>query len=172
MTAKVSGLFICPKCEHALSAVKRPLNCPRCRYIFKDPNKTLAKDFTWEKLPADQLFEIVQQETERLLDASNEEIFDKKMPEELTIHRKTKVLHIKNLWQRKLDDFLMDTNQEQVEELMKLVAKIMALAVPSGDLQKAKAMAILGGKIGKIAAMLENYIDNGGRFIQKKVKHK
>ena len=154
-----------------MSSKDRPKKCPHCNYIFKDPQKNLAKEFIWPKLPDTQFFEIVQQETEKLLDASNEKLFENtkiKVPEEITIHRKTKIMHIKSLWNYKLDEFLMDTSSEQVEELMMLVLKLMDLAIPSGDSQKARVMFQLGEKIVHKTNILKEYCKHGGRFIKRK----
>jgi hypothetical protein len=169
MTANVSNIYICPKCESASSSKSRPEYCPNCKYKFRKPNETLAKEFSWGKLPNEQFFEIVQQETERLLDAPLKEMLGEKskdIPEEVTVHRKTKVHHIKNIWEKKLEKFFMNTSKEQIEDLMRLVYEIMRSAIPAGDKPRAQSMAIMGSRIGEMAEAIDHYIKTGGKLVK------
>ena len=173
MTAKISNLFICPKCDAASSAVSRPEYCPKCRYRFRKPHEKLAKEFTWEKLPHEQYFEIVQQEVDRILDAPLKEMLgdeSKNIPEEVTIHRKTKVMRTKQLWLQNLNQFLLDSSVEQVDEIMKLALNLMQLVFSAGDRVKAHSMVSIGRKIGALAENLDGALKNGAILIRYKKK--
>lgn len=168
MPAKVSRLFICPRCNSASSAEVRPKFCPRCRYVFKGPYEKLAKEFSWEKLPEAQYFEIVQQEVDRLLDAPLEDLLGPKakaIPEEVTIHRKQKVDKIKREWALKKDIFYRDASLEVVDAIMKVVIHLMECALFSADIAKIRRMVELAKKIGRQSEGLETFLTKVGKLI-------
>jgi hypothetical protein len=125
----------------------------------------MALEFSWGKSLPDQFFEIVQQETEKLIDGPIEAILGTKLklPEEITIHRKKKALLIHETWRKKLDNFLMDSNEEDIEPFIKTVHLLMTLAIPSGNEQLARKLSVWGKKIGEMAEGLEKYFEAGGR---------
>lgn len=175
MGAKISNLYICPKCNSASSSSARPDRCPKCNYRFRKPHEGLAKNFTWEKLPGEQLYELIQQDIDKLLDAPLKDLIGSKadkVPEEATIHRKTKVEYIKSKWISKKEQFLKDVDKDQIESLMKTIYEIMQLTVPSGNLHKARAIVVMGKKIGEFANAIEEYINVGGKFVTPKPSSK
>lgn len=172
MSGVVQSLFECPKCNTPMSSSEKPERCPKCKFRFAKFGEELSKEFSWEKSPDRQYFELVQQDMERFLDKPLTEIGDalgmkiegdkRKELEEMTLSNANRKKIIEDLRSKERDLFMMKTSPDEIEGWVKSIHYLMTLAVPSGNKELIAQLAVWGAQIGKMSKTLLDYLNSAG----------
>jgi len=165
MSAKVSMLYICPKCQKPMSSSDKPKLCPSCLFKFNQKSESLAQEYAWNKSPMRQLFEITQQETEKILPQSAREIFPN-MPaeklQEMQLNLNQKSTLALKIAQGKMEKFMMETTVPEVEGTVQSVFELMRGCVSSGRMDLIRACQAWASEFEKINEYLKPFVKFGG----------
>lgn len=176
MAGKVSNLFECPKCKTPMSSEQeKPEKCPNpvCRFRFRSNDQPVTTKFHWPRGLGEQLFEMKQVLAEELLDKPLHEInpnLTKEEAEQISLSKAQKLEMIERKLLTEKDDFLMTTQVEDVQDLIKSIHYLMTIAIPSGNRELVTFLAVHGEQIGNMAKVLKEYLERGGRFYDPKTQ--
>ncbi len=165
MVAAVNMIYICPKCDNPISSMNKPVKCPSCSFKFSKDGDILSTKLEWLKSPSRQLFEIIQQETEKAIPKESKELLPKMTKEQqdsIMLSTKQKYKLIKLKWERKRDEFFFNTDADEVEELVQCIYYLMNRSISSGNRELITKCAVWARKFSEINTYLEPFLKNGG----------
>jgi len=170
MSAGISQLYNCPKCLVDMSAMERPERCPGCGFVFTPVDTVLAAKFSWEKSPYRQLFELVQQDMDRLKGKQIKDIVKVVPPNiEPDTVPTVEALHGLVSARRKIElqEFFAKTTAKEVEEWFQSVMHLFQVAHYSDSSELPVLCAVWGKKMGEYANTLEYMIKRGTVFYKR-----
>lgn len=168
MSAKVSEIYECPKCNHALSGGVRPKKCPSesCGYIFPSPEEELAKKFSWGKAPYSQLFDLVLQDVDKYKTLPISALIPsipKKAAEEMTVHPKTKKRYIDAKRTYEMREFYLNSSPDDIRPWLESIMDMYQVIHKSGNKDLIFLMIFWGERFGQYARSLRRLMEQGAQ---------
>lgn len=177
MTGTITKLYSCPRCMMDMSDEKKPEKCPQCDYHFYDHGEGMSKKFVWHKSPYRQLYEMVQQDVDRLKGKGVKEMtpnIPKGMDPDDALRLQTLQGAVQNKRKLEMQEFFVNTSPQQVEDWFKSMMHLFQTAhySPDKDAQLLRMCVLWGKKMGKYAETMEGMLRQGALFYERPVSPK